>query len=508
MTFSSNIKNWYTYKGESILLGAAKKDDEVYSDLAVRIPMKTLNRHWLIAWATGTWKTKTVQILCEQLSKAWVPTLVMDIKGDLSGLAQPWDETNEHIQERHELLGFPYEAMKFPVELLTLSDDQKWVRLRTTISEFGPILLSKILWLNETQLSVISLIFKLCDDRWLWLLDLNDLKTVLKWLKDTWKDELEEEYGTIQDSTLWTITRKIIMLEQQWADQFFGEPSFEVYDLLRQADWWKWVINIMRVMELQDRPHLFSTFMLSLLAELYETFPEQWDSDKPKLVIVIDEAHLIFKEASKELLSQLETTVKLIRSKWIGLFFCTQLPDDVPGPVLSQLWCKIQHALRWFTERDRKAIKIAVENYPISEDYNVDQLIMELWIGEAFVTCLNEKWIPTPLVHTYLQAPQSRMDVLTQTEVDNIVGDSMLVMKYEKTIDRESAYEILQKEIESEIDRNWKKKEWKWLLWWLGIDDLIKSKFAKTIAKEAGNALVRGVLWAIGLKVDGRRKFF
>ncbi len=505
MTFQESLQAWYTYKWPSILLWAAKHDHEVYPDLQIRIPMKTLNRHGLIAWATGTWKTKTVQILCEQLSKEGVPTLVMDIKWDLSWLAQPWDETNSHIQERHWLLWFPYEAMDFPTELLTLSDDKWWVRLRSTVAEFGPILMSKILWLNETQLSVMSLIFKLCDDRGLWLLDFDDLKTVLKWLKEEWKEELEWEYGYIHDSTIWTIMRKIIMLEQQGADQFFGEPSFDVFDLVRQADEGKWVINIMRVMELQDRPHMFSTFMLWLLAELYESFPEAWDDDKPKLVVVIDEAHLVFKEATQTLLDQLETTVKLIRSKWIWLFFCTQLPDDVPAPVLSQLWCKIQHALRWFTERDRKAIKTAVENYPISEYYSVDQLIMELGIWEAFVTCLNEKWIPTPLVHTYLQAPHSRMDILTETEVDKIISQSLLVKKYEESIDRESAHEILQKEIDEKVKRDGKKSKKQSDS---KFDSMLKSKFAKSIAKEVGNALVRWLLWVVWLKVDWRRTFF
>lgn len=502
------MQQWYSFKDESLILWKAKLDDTVVREASIALPLKTLNRHGLIAGATGTGKTKSVQLLCEGLSLAWVPSLVMDIKGDLSGLAMPGDAENKHIIERHEKLWIPYEAHGFPVELMSLSDEHG-VSLRSTVSEFWPILFSKILDLNPTQVSVMGVIFKYCDDRALGLVDLKDMKAVIQFLMKWWKDALEQEYGHMAEATLTTIIRKIVALEQQGADKFFGEPSFEVFDLLRN-DGDKGRVNIVRLVDMQDKPALFSTFMMSLLAEMYQTFPEAGDLDKPRLVMVIDEAHLLFKEASKELLNQLETIIKLIRSKWIGIFFCTQLPDDIPSVVLSQLWCKIQHALRWFTERDRKAIKTAVENYPVSDFYQTDQLIMELWIGEAFVTCLNEQWIPTPLAHTYLRAPRSRMDILDTTEILLLVDKSLLVQKYKNILDPESAFEILQAEIQAKVEKEEKGKGESSLgsLKWWTLEKILESKIAKNLAKEAGNMLVRWLLGAMWLKIDKRKTFF
>jgi DNA helicase HerA-like ATPase len=448
-TFTQSIQAGYTFMGEHIQLGAAMLGDEVLKDAVVSIPLKTLNRHGLIAGATGTGKTKTLQVLAENLSLLSVPVLMMDIKGDLSGLAAA-GTANAKISDRHQVIDLPWTAKEYPVELLTISE-QDGVRLRATASEFGPVLMSKILELNETQGSVLAMIFKWCDDNCLPLLDLKDLKKVLQYVNNEGKAEIEKEYGLVSTSSTGIILRKIVELEQQGAERFFGEKSFEVEDLTRISDDGYGMINILRLNDLQDRPKMFSTFMLCLLAEIYSTFPEEGDLDAPKLVIFIDEAHLIFAEASGALLDQIETMVKLIRSKGVGLLFCTQNPDDVPQAVLSQLGLKVQHALRAFTAKDRKGIKLAAENFPETPYYQVDELLTQLGIGEALVTALDEKGIPTPLVRTLLRAPQSRMDVLSGAEISAILGSSKMVVKYNKDIDRESAYELLnQKLVEAE----------------------------------------------------------
>ena len=443
--FSQAVSAGYSFKGESFKIGCAMLDGKVVEGADVLLPLKTMNRHGLIAGATGTGKTKTLQTISEGLSEAGVPVLLLDIKGDLSGLAAP-GSLNDKLKDRSTSLGLEYKPQSYPVELLTLSS-KPGVKLRATVSEFGPVLLSKILGLNDTQGGIVSLIFKYCDDNSLPLLDLKDFTKVLQYITAEGKEEIEKEYGKVSTASTGTILRKVIELQQQGADTFFGEKSFEVADLMRTNSDNKGVISILRVTELQDRPKLFSTFMLQLLAELYASCPEVGDLDKPKLVMFIDEAHLIFNDASDVLLKEIENVVKLIRSKGIGVFFCTQNPMDVPSSVLSQLGLKIQHALRAFTAVDRKAIKLAAQNYPDTEFYDVDELLTQLGIGEAFITMLNEKGIPTPLVHTMLRAPQSRMDILSEQEVKNLVMMSDLLGKYNDTIDSESAYEILNKKI-------------------------------------------------------------
>ncbi len=440
--FIEELSKRYTSKGESITLGKAMLEGEVITEVDVKIPLKTINRHGLIAGATGTGKTKTLQVFAEQLSHAGIPSLVLDIKGDFSGIAEPGSE-NTVIGERYAKTQLPYQPQAFPVELMTISGE-KGVKLRATVTEFGPLLLSKILELNDTQQSIISIVFKYCDDKGLPLIDLDDLKKVLQYVTDNpqGKADLANNYGSIAPASLGAILRSIVALEQQGAAQFFGEPSFDVEDLLKQREG-KGVVNILRVGNIQSKPQLFSTFMLSLFAEIYMTFPEEGDSGKPKLVLFIDEAHLIFNEASKTLLAQIETMVKLIRSKGVGIYFITQIPGDVPENVLSQLGLKIQHALRGFTAKDRKEISKAVENYPITEFYKADELIQNLGIGEAFITALDEKGVPTPLVHTYLISPESRMDVLNDAEVSDLTSRSALVAKYEQTVNKDSAYEML-----------------------------------------------------------------
>ncbi|MCF6133343.1 helicase HerA-like domain-containing protein [Flavobacterium wongokense] len=444
--FSNYINEGYASKGESIVLGGAILNGEAIADTFVKVTLKTLNRHGLIAGATGTGKTKTIQVLSEQLSSFGIPVLMMDIKGDFSGIAKEGEE-KPFITERHAKINIPYATAAFPVELMSLSQ-QNGVRLRATVSEFGPVLFSRILDLNDTQAGVVSVIFKYCDDRKMPLLDLKDIKKVLNYITEEGKEEIEENYGKISTSTTGIILRKIIELEQQGGDLFFGEKSFEIDDLMRIDENGKGYVNIIRLTDIQDKPKLFSTFMLSLLAEIYQQMPEKGDADQPELVIFIDEAHLIFNEASKALLDQIETIIKLIRSKGIGVYFVTQNPMDVPASVLAQLGLKIQHALRAFTANDRQAIKQTADNYPTSKYYKTEDELTSLGIGEAFVTALNEKGVPTPLAATMMRAPMSRMDVLTDSEIAEINAKSKLVKKYAEEIDRESAYEMLTKKID------------------------------------------------------------
>ena len=447
--FTAAITDGYSFKGNSIVLGSAMCDNDVVADAKVAIPLKTLNRHGLIAGATGTGKTKTIQVLSEQLAALGIPVLMMDIKGDFSGIAKAGEE-KDFITERHSKIGIPFAPTSCSVELLSLSE-QNGVRLRATVSEFGPVLFSRILDLNDTQASVIAVIFKYADDAKMPLLDLKDIKKLLNYITNEGKDELSAEYGKISTATTGIILRKIVELEQQGAGMFFGETSFDVNDLLRLDENGKGYINIVRLTDIQDKPKLFSTFMLSMLAELYHQMPEIGDADQPELVVFIDEAHLVFNEASKTLLNQIETIIKLIRSKGIGIFFITQNPMDVPSGVLAQLGLKIQHALRAFTANDRQAIKQTADNYPTSEFYNTEELLTSLGIGEALVTALNEKGIPTPLAATMLRAPESRMGILTDDEIAEINAKSKLVKKYATAVDSESAYEMLTKKIEDAV---------------------------------------------------------
>ena len=456
--FFEHIEQGYATKGDFITVGAGMLDGETMTNAYIKIPLKTMNRHGLIAGATGTGKTKTLQVLAENLSDKGIPVLLMDLKGDLSGIAQP-SPGHPKIDERQEKIGLSFEAKGFPVEIMSLSE-QDGVRLRATVSEFGPVLLSRILDLSVTQEGIVAVVFKYCDDNKLPLLDLNDFKKVLQYATGEGKEEFQKEYGRISTSSTGTILRKIIELEQQGADLFFGEKSFDVDDLVRIDENGRGYVNIIRLTDIQDRPKLFSTFMLSLLAEIYSTFPEQGDSDRPELVLFIDEAHLIFDNASKALLDQIESIVKLIRSKGIGVYFVTQNPTDVPDDVLAQLGLKIQHALRAFTAKDRKAIKLTAQNYPISEFYDPAEVLTSLGTGEALISALDEKGRPTPLAATMMRAPMSRMDILSDSEIKDVLDRSKLIKKYNEEIDRESAYEILTEKIEkAEKEAEKEKKE-------------------------------------------------
>lgn len=501
------ITEGYGFKGDCIELGGALFQGEVPNGCAVKVPLRTMNRHGLICGATGSGKTKTLQVLAEQLSLQGVPSLLMDVKGDLSGLAAP-GASNEKIQARHAKLGIPYAPQGMPVELLSLSKEPG-ARLRATVSEFGPVLLGRILELNDTQQSVLALVFKYCDDHGLPLLDLKDLRRMLQFVSDEGKNEIKKVYGQVSSSTVSIILRKLIEIEQQGADRFFGERSFDVNDLLKLRDG-KGVVHIVRLTDIQDRPRLFSTFMLCLLAEIYSTYPEVGDPEKPKLVLFIDEAHLIFSTATKALLEQIETIIKLIRSKGVGVYFCTQDPSDVPEGVLGQLGLKVQHALRAFTAKDRTTIRKTAQNYPLTPFYDTEELITSLGIGEALVTALSEKGTPTPLAHTLLRAPISRMDILSPLEIDGLVARSELVKTYNEVIDRESAFEILERRMKGDQENVKQEKE-------LGderrmreepstLEKMTKNPMARQVGNTIVRELTRGLLGVLGIRTTTRRR--
>jgi len=507
--FVQQINESYTFKGESVLLGAAMLGGEVLTGAYIKLPLKTMNRHGLIAGATGTGKTKTLQLITESLAAKSVPVVVMDIKGDLSGLAKA-GEAGAKIDERMSKIGHEWNPEANTIEFLTISDENG-TRMRATSSEFGPVLFSKMLELNETQSGLISVIFKYSDDMQLPLLDLADMKRMLQHIQEEGKAEFESSYGKVSSSSLGIILRKIVELEQQGAGKFFGERSFEVEDLARYDQNGRGIISVIRLTDMQTKPKLFSTFLLSLLAEIYNTFPEEGDLDQPKLVLFIDEAHLLFSEASDALLSQIETIIKLIRSKGVGLFFCTQNPTDIPAKVLSQLGMKIQHALRAFTAKDRKEIKQISENYPLSEFYRIDELLTSLGIGEAAVTVLNEKGNPTPLAAALLCAPRSRMDILTPGEIDEIVNSSKIAAKYNEVIDSDSAHEILnrkleehktaqQKEAESKPETKSQKQEKS------TVEKVMTSTTARQVGRTVAREVTRGLLGMLGIGGTRRKK--
>ncbi len=514
--FLQDIEQGYTFEGKSIVLGAAMLEGETQTNALVKLPLRMLNRHGLIAGATGSGKTKTLQIIAEQLSANSVPVLLMDVKGDLSGIGVE-SITNPKIEERHTSIGLPFTPDNSPIEFLSLSDEPG-ARLRATVTEFGPVLFSKILTLNETQSSIVSVIFKYCDDKNLPLLDLKDMKKTLSFVMDEGKEEFQDLYGRMSSASIGAIMRKIIELEQQGAETFFGEHSFEVDDLCRLDENGKGMVSIIRLTDIQDKPKLFSTFMLQILAEIYATFPEEGDIEQPKLAIFIDEAHLVFNKASDALMDQIESIIKLIRSKGVGIFFITQNPADVPDAVLGQLGLKIQHALRAFTAKDRKAIKLAAQNYPLTDYYKVEKLLTELGIGEALVTVLNEKGIPTPLAHTMLRAPQSRMDVLSEMEISGILGKSKLAKKYNEVIDRESAYEILSKKIEEyqseehqEKLKEQKKKATKSRsrsrkAEKSTFEKIVNNTTTRQIGRTVARELTRGLLGVLGIKTTRSRR--
>jgi len=444
--FIEKISASYNPKGAFIFLGAGLLDGEVVAAARVNLPLKMMNRHGLIAGATGTGKTRTLQLIAEQLSDAGVPVFMLDVKGDLSGLHQP-GEPNPALVERGEALEWPFAPAGFPVELFSLSG-KVGNPMRLTIEDFGPVLLGRILQLNDTQTGVLAAVFKYAEDTKLPLVDFEDLKKLLMYLTDgPGAKEIKDSYGRISGATSGTILRKLVALEQQGVSGVFGEKEFDINDLFGRVDG-KGIISLLNISDIQDQPILFSTFLLSLLAQLFKNLPEVGDQDKPKLVFFFDEAHLLFKDAPKAFLTQVDQIVRLIRSKGIGVFLCTQAPTDVPESVLGQLGNRVQHALRAFTPNDAEALRKTVKTYPRSEFYEIDRVLTTLGTGQALITVLNEKGIPTEVVATHLIPPRAIMGPVDMQTYQQLVRASPFHDKYHEAVERRSAAEILEEKLQ------------------------------------------------------------
>ena len=438
--FGAAIAAAYTFEGPALELGRGVHDGAVVQEAVVRIPLSMVNRHGLIAGATGTGKTKTLQGLVEQLSVAGVPVLAADMKGDVSGLAAPGDPDGPAAKRNAEL-GIDYKPERFPVEFLSLGGIGPGIPVRATVSDFGPQLLAKVLAANETQEQSLSLVFRFADENGLPLLDLSDLRALLQYLaSDEGKAQLEG-LGGVAKQTIGVLLRGLAQLEDGGGKEFFGEPQFAIEDLLRTADDGRGIISCLELPAVQDKPVLFSTALMWLLAELFEDLPEVGDQPKPKLVFFFDEAHLLFDGATKAFIDSVEQTVRLIRSKGVGVFFVTQTPKDLPADVLGQLGNRVQHALRSFTPDDAKALKATVSTFPKSDFYDLDELLTSMGIGEAAVTILSESGAPTPVVHTKLPGPRSRM--APADDIDEPAKASSLWSKYGTRADPQSAREIL-----------------------------------------------------------------
>ncbi|MFD1769458.1 helicase HerA-like domain-containing protein [Sphingobacterium suaedae] len=440
--FIDKISASYSPKGAFIQLGSGILDGEIVTDAKVNLALKMMNRHGLIAGATGTGKTRTLQLIAEQLSDAGVPVFMLDVKGDLSGLAEP-GKTNEALIERGNLVGSPFEPAAFPIELFSLSG-KLGAPMRITVEDFGPVLLSRILDLNDTQTGVLAAIFKYAEDQQFPVVDLGDLKKLLSYLTDgPGAAEIKEDYGKISSATAGTILRKIVAVEQQGISHIFGEKEFEIQDLFNKVDG-RGVISLLTISDIQDQPLLYSTFLLSLLAQLFKKLPEAGDLDKPKLVFFFDEAHLLFNGATKAFLSQVEQIVRLIRSKGVGVFFCTQAATDIPESVLGQLGNRIQHALRAFTPNDAENLRKTVKTYPHSVFYEIDKALTSLGTGQALITVLNEKGIPTEVVATHLVPARAIMGPCAAETFAKIVEESEFFEKYQERVERRSAAEIIE----------------------------------------------------------------
>jgi DNA helicase HerA-like ATPase len=441
-SFRDEMIAGYALTEPALVIGSPMLDGELSNDARVQVALSMMNRHGLIAGATGTGKTKTLQLLAGQLSKAGVPVFISDTKGDVSGIAAPGDASNPKVQERVASLGWTFEPAGHPAEFLSLSG-MLGAQVRATVHSFGPLLLGKVLDLNETQTAILALIFKYCDDSQLPLLDLEDLATTLKFLASDEGKPILDDYGGMSSASVGVLLRSIIVLQQEGVDAFFGEPEFDVEDLLRTTPDGQGIVSVLELSDVMDQPRMFSTFMLWMLAQLYEHLPEVGDLPKPKLVFFFDEAHLLFDDASEALMDQIERTARLIRSKGVGVYFVTQAPTDVPSSVLAQLGNRIQHALRAFTPDDHDALRKTVRTFPTTERYDVEKTLTSLGIGEALVTVLSPRGVPTPLAATRLLPPDSLMAPLPPAELQARIGASLLATRYATTVDRESAHEII-----------------------------------------------------------------
>lgn len=445
--FGETIGDAYTFEGDSIELGRGVHDGEVAPEAVVRLPLATSNRHGLIAGATGTGKTRTLQLIAEQLSAAGVPVVAADIKGDVSGIAQP-GEVGGPAENRAAELGQDWQPTGFPTEYLSIGGIGPGVPVRATVSDFGPLLLAKVLEANETQEQSLSLVFRYADEKGFPVVDLADLRALLTFFdSDEGKAELKG-IGGVSPATIGVLLRSLVQLEDGGGNEFFGEPQFELADLLRVGPDGRGIISCLELPAVQDKPRLFSTVLMWLLAELFEQLPEVGDVPKPKLVFFFDEAHLLFADATDAFLQSVVQTVRLIRSKGVGVFFITQTPKDIPADVLAQLGNRIQHALRAFTPQDAKALKATVSTFPMSDLYDLEELLTQLGTGEAAVTILSESGVPTPVVHTKLRGPLAGMK--PADDIDGAAKASPLFVKYGTRTDRESARELLERRMVAE----------------------------------------------------------
>lgn len=446
--YAAAVRDGYAFDAPTLTLGAYLEDGTPEPRALVQMPLGMLNRHGLVAGATGTGKTRTLQLMTEGLSASGIPVFITDIKGDLTGLLEP-GQASEKLSARVAALGQPWQPASFPVELFSLGGSGDGVPVRTSVTDFGPILMSKVLGLNETQESALSLIFSWADSQGFALIDLADLRATVAYLtSEEGKGELAG-IGGVSPATAGVILREISALQAQGADAFFGEPAFETEAFLRTSADGRGVVSCLELPDVRSQPALFSTFVMWLLASLFQDLPEVGDADKPKLVFFFDEAHLLFADASKEFLNQVVQTVRLIRSKGVGIFFVTQSPKDVPDDVLAQLGSRVQHALRAHTPNDQKALKATVDTFP-SSPLDLLKVLPGLGTGEAIVTVLDPKGRPTPVAPTRLWAPAAVMGPSSPGAVSSCLAASPFMAKYKDPVDPESAFELLAARVEAE----------------------------------------------------------
>jgi DNA helicase HerA-like ATPase len=449
MTFDETYRSAFGFTDASIDVGHVLREGTPTADLPVRIPLRMMNRHGMIAGSTGTGKTRTLQLLAEQLSRNGVPVFLADVKGDLAGMCLP-GEVNDRLTARAASVGRTHTPEAFPVEFFSLTGN-RGIQVRATVSSFGPVLLGKVLDLTDVQQSVLAMVFKYCDDRRMALLDFDDLRDVLNYLVTDGKEDLKE-YGGMSTATVGVLVRKMVELEQQGAGKFFGEPELDINDLMRTVNG-RGVVNVLSLSDVQDKPRLYSTFLMWLLGQFYYRMPEAGDPDKPKLVFFFDEAHQLFDDASSALVEHIEQVARLIRSKGIGVFFITQTPKDVDEDVLAQLGNRVQHAIRAFTPKDAKDVKATASTFPPSEHVDVAGVLTKLGIGEALATALNPKGIPTPVAPIQVLAPSSLMSAVDDAQYQRVLSSSALHAKYSTPINRESAHEILQAKLAKSAER-------------------------------------------------------
>jgi DNA helicase HerA-like ATPase len=502
--FTEMLEKSYAIDEPSLVLGAALEGSQAYQEPKVRLLLSMANRHGLVAGATGTGKTRTLQLLTEQLSAHGVPVFVGDMKGDLSGLAVQGEPT-PRVSERASDVGWDWKAHGVPVEFVSLTGTNG-VQLRATVSSFGPLLLGKVLALNATQTSVLAMVFKYADDNRLPLLDFHDLRAVLHFLASDEGKAALTQYGGMSGATVGVLLRKMVELESQGAEQFFGEPEFDVKDLLQLTSDGRGVVTCLELPDVSDKPRLFSTFMMWMLAELYHNLPEAGDLPKPKLVFFFDEAHLLFEDAPKAFLDQIEQVVRLIRSKGVGVYFVTQTPKDVPEDVLAQLGNRIQHALRAHTPDDERALKATVRTFPKTAFYELGQTLTSLGIGEAVVTVLDSRGVPTPVVATRMIPPASRMAPLTPEELQADIRESSLLAEYGTAVDRESAREMLAARMEQTAPEAVKSEPARAARPRKTLAQVATGALSTSIARTVGREVVRGIFGLLGAKPPRRTR--